>query len=1048
MWITVKNYNPPERRLDVVGLSSMTGFVQSPGFNPESMIHHPLGPPSMKATLTIPASHVVMLSDLHAEIDLTSKLSLYSFNQGKRLLLWTILGFQFFPLPEVYNHSEELHFLFEASMNPDGIPRYNALEYEPPSTPEKLQDGRWNCSVSFWRHFQPHLACNLRSQCSESEDEQLCEYRPCDPEGFQMNDRCYVLVTPKGSLTHAQAEEGCRDLGGHLVALNSVPEAEALKEVLWARSRKFDFYVGLTYASATLHSMWHWTFTFLACDVDSHCWAGNDVTAPAWDSPASSWCEAPVTSFPLYFVCEEVNQRVPFTLVCDAHADCFDGSDEDFCTYRQCPLEAYMQCGNSGQCFSSLEWCNLERNCLNFADEKGCVPDVKSVFERSAGRLHSDDYWQFKPPQPPAVVDFVTWLYGKAYITPLSTSGEEGHASDITKCPETHFQCPSDGYCLPVFVLCNGVSDCPGQEDETDCEQFTCSGFYRCRGSAVCLHPDHVCDGFLHCPQQDDERFCDHTCPTSCTCQGLSFHCRREVRIENYANVRYLDASRSGLSPERLGGNTMLVFLALQHCQLVSLNLPQLPNLVILDLSENKIHTVTINDLKQVKNLKVLLLSGNSLTGVFEGNRSSGSDHLHSLHILHLSRVPLHHLNTQVLNPLPSLTTLNLSYSSVQRVTGSLPTPQLQTLDLTGCRLHHYPPRWLTSLPSLQSVRTDVPTLCCAQNLPAGFNPNLCHSPPSLLSSCQHLLGLPSLRALTAILAGLALLGNGLNLVFQLRGMYVEGEHNRGGGGGAFISQLSVSNLGIGAYLLGVCVADQVYQGGYLWVDRWWRDSLWCSLFSFLYLSSVQVSALIVVSLALYHCLHLARQDLRQCGRTQVMASSVFCWVTGLILSMVQHLSSWLPHRQTSLCVPLPSTLTPAAQHHASHVLIIMNTSLMTLVIAAQVFIYIIIRKNPVVFLTDSRRCKQLNSARRVVNVSVTDACAWFVVTGVIFLLPKQLLEEIRSAVAAFVLPVKAALNPVLHVANVALERRRHAQTQRVLQRLGNKAKNKQKHKQ
>nr|KAG5689448.1 hypothetical protein BaRGS_026009 [Batillaria attramentaria] len=41
-------------------------------------------------------------------------------------------------------------------------------------------------------------------------------------------------------------------------------------------------------------------------------------------------------------------------------------------------------------------------------------------------------------------------------------------------CPETHFRCPGDGYCMPVYVRCNDVYDCPGKEDEAACDSYTC----------------------------------------------------------------------------------------------------------------------------------------------------------------------------------------------------------------------------------------------------------------------------------------------------------------------------------------------------------------------------------------------------------------------------------------------------------------------------------------------------------------------------------------------------------------------------------------------
>nr|KAG5686644.1 hypothetical protein BaRGS_013431 [Batillaria attramentaria] len=79
-------------------------------------------------------------------------------------------------------------------------------------------------------------------------------------------------------------------------------------------------------------------------------------------------------------------------------------------------------------------------------------------------------------------------------------------------------------YCLPVYVRCNGVHDCVGHEDEADCENFTCPGFYRCRASPVCVHVDHLCDGMARCPQRDDEWLCGVKCPEGCRCHDRYLH--------------------------------------------------------------------------------------------------------------------------------------------------------------------------------------------------------------------------------------------------------------------------------------------------------------------------------------------------------------------------------------------------------------------------------------------------------------------------------------------------------------------------------------------
>nr|KAG5697927.1 hypothetical protein BaRGS_026865 [Batillaria attramentaria] len=138
-----------------------------------------------------------------------------------------------------------------------------------------------------------------------------------------------------------------------------------------------------------------------------------------------------------------------------------DTVDEDFCVYPPCAYIGQFQCGDQ-QCVPQDKRCDGMEHCANGADEKKCF----------LGRFSTRPVYRVLPPA-------------------LADSDGRG-----------------DGYCLPVFVRCNGVYDCPGKEDEAACDSYTCPGFYRCRDSRVCLHSDHLCDGVFQCPQQDDELLC------------------------------------------------------------------------------------------------------------------------------------------------------------------------------------------------------------------------------------------------------------------------------------------------------------------------------------------------------------------------------------------------------------------------------------------------------------------------------------------------------------------------------------------------------------
>nr|KAG5703871.1 hypothetical protein BaRGS_031505 [Batillaria attramentaria] len=63
---------------------------------------------------------------------------------------------------------------------------------------------------------------------------------------------------------------------------------------------------------------------------------------------------------------------------------------------------------------------------------------------------------------------------------------------------------------------------------------------------------------YISCPQQDDELLCDVQCPEGCRFQGLAFVCTKSFPAHNYTQLRYLDASGSGMTPDDLTFNTYM----------------------------------------------------------------------------------------------------------------------------------------------------------------------------------------------------------------------------------------------------------------------------------------------------------------------------------------------------------------------------------------------------------------------------------------------------------------------------------------------------------
>ena len=416
----------------------------------------------------------------------------------------------------------------------------------------------------------------------------------------------------------------------------------------------------------------HFTHDFLSC---GDCGGGLLRSTPA--------CSTRSVSVPS-FACENTG-HIPYTLVCDLHADCADGSDESFCRHRDCGDD--LTCDN-GQCLAASRKCDGRQDCRDASDELYCKLGVPS------------ESVLFNPP-PPAVIEF-------------DAEGDFSGRSlgPLNQCPETHFLCP-DSHCLPVYVVCNEVYDCPGWEDEVQCDSYTCPGFYRCRLSAVCLHPDHLCDGVFQCPLQDDELLCDVSCPPGCGCQGLSAVCPQPFPAHLYGQLRYVDASGSMMTPDAFNGNVYLVGLRLSRCGVKQLVNVTLPNLQILDLSYNNFTTLKTDWLPRLQNLRQLTLSGNPLVDVKKPNTNNLRS---SLQLVDFSLTRFRVLDLTLLDMFTDLKHLNVSHSGLLDIHGHCRDSSLEVIDLHAAPIAVIGAGVFKSLTKLKVVHGESYKLCCRGN--------------------------------------------------------------------------------------------------------------------------------------------------------------------------------------------------------------------------------------------------------------------------------------------------------------------------------------------
>ena len=531
------------------------------------------------------------------------------------------------------------------------------------------------------------------------------------------------------------------------------------------------------------------------------------------------------------------------------------------------------------QCVANSAFCDNIKQCVDGFDEHRCD-------------LHTFNFWR-NLEKLPVLVDFTR--KGEVERRSLQLDGD----STDTVCPETHFWCPDRDICLPVFVRCNGVYDCPGHEDEDSCDMYECPGYYCCRSSRICVHVTHVCDDWSLCPQTDDELLCDQQCPQNCTCHGLAFFYSHEFAAHQFSDLRYLDVRGSGMNVHQLVDNHILIHLSLASCGVRAVTNFTFQNLHSLDLSDNLLTEVSGHHFDTMPQLTVLFLAGNPLTSVFPTGSST------TINRLDLSRVKMHSVDSSLFLAFPSLHFLNLSHCGVELLqwnSSQMSVVSLRELDLQGSAIETFSPNVLRGFLHLQLLFTDNFKLCCPAVLPLGFDLNYCHTTPDDVSSCDNILGSVTYRAPVAVLATMALLGNVVSLTVRV----FAGSTWRLSSSGIVLTHLCVADLGSGLYLATLGLADHLLAGHYVWQDDTWRRGAVCHLAGVLALSCRHAATSFITILSLDRCLHRC-QALKP--RFTLLKVKVVCagiWTFSLLLVTVPLSSQWRLFGQQALCVPIP----------------------------------------------------------------------------------------------------------------------------------------------
>ncbi|KAH9525187.1 hypothetical protein Btru_000577 [Bulinus truncatus] len=764
------------------------------------------------------------------------------------------------------------------------------------------------------------------------------------------------------------------------------------------------------------------------------------------------------------FVCSQDGRHVSYHYVCDGFNDCFSGEDEKMCAFesRECNRPSKFVCSTPGDkgtyCVSIEARCNLIRDCPDGSDEVNCdecadtdchnnfcIPHLWhfncsysiSNYNTDVNRIRSvyeneDNYLEVNSSQGLfTLCDKTDWipkcLYVRGQFGNVLGCEDMSHLFDCEdfRCPIGFAKC-SMAYCVPIYLVNDDIKDCPHGEDEDRDELLKHnSNYFACYDSRIRIHVLQVCDGQEQCPRGDDELNCNVQCPLGFICLDGTVTVKDSSPvldlslippITTYLNISGVDVSLGQATNMDSTFIKLLVFIAC-HCNIpddVKVRI-KTNDVYLVDLSYNRLTRLNPKDLLSgFKKVYIVNLTHNSLLRFISIDYFSQFKYLQSLDLSFTKITQLNvyknyelvHLKLQA----TSLINLNLSHTSRFELI------DLRNSDFTSS----IPQNFFFNISVSGEILADS-LICC----PLFRGPNIpehkCLSKSIILSTCDDLIGDSLKRYLLWIVAACSVIGNltvmGYRIFFNRATLMLTY--------GYLVTCLSFSDLLMGVYLVIIATIDYRYRDAYVGHQKSWRQSSLCQVTGALATLSSQTSTYLILLITLERYLTI-KYPFGQHGFSKLTRNVciLLSWLLGFLLAFIPLLIPELSMYSTSgTCLGFPlRKSTGLAWIYSVVIYLLLNSLLFVLIACGQVTIFYMISKNSAKFKNSSQQ-----SARRADDVKVAKKLALVVMSNFICWFPVCILGLRAAAsdfevdrhtygwIVAVVLPVNAALNPILY---------------------------------
>ncbi|KAG8223475.1 hypothetical protein J437_LFUL001969 [Ladona fulva] len=339
----------------------------------------------------------------------------------------------------------------------------------------------------------------------------------------------------------------------------------------------------------------------------------------------------------------------------------------------------------------------------------------------------------------------------------------------------------------------------------------------------------------------------------------------------------------------------------------------------------------------------------------------------------------------------------------------------------------------------LPTRKTDEFRFCClARHVP------LCLPPPDEFSSCEDLMSNLVLRVCVWVLGAVATVGNALVITWRMIYKNTNQVHS------FLITNLAIGDFFMGAYLLVIASVDAHYRGAYIIHDASWRSSELCQLAGFIstFSSELSVFTLTVITLDRFLVIIFPFRVRRlEMPKTRLIMAGGWigaAFLSGLPLMQIDYFRNF--YGRSGVCLALHITPEkPNGWEYSVFVFLFLNLVSFSIIALGYIWMYIVARttRQAVVAVqrnhhnnhnqlsqrqlqapqqTPEQRRAESSMARRMTLLVATDAACWMpiILLGAASLGGVTVPPQVFAWVAVFVLPLNAAINPVLYTLSTA----------------------------